>query len=488
MSDPQVEDQVQSEGHVHDENCDHDHDHGHSHGHGHKHDYESEINDLGPCKKLLQVSYPPEIIKKEVDAQYRDLRRRVHLRGFRKGKAPRKRLERLYGDDVMETVKHKLIGEAMEHELGHADLQLLTQPEPSDVKFSVTEGLKFEATLLLRPKIEIQDMENLTVQVEPVKVADEDVDVALAELNKERGETRELGEDETIEEGDKVVADVEVWLAGELEAADAEEDTDEDPKFNPLSEVDDVEVTVSSEDTQLVAGIVVQNLADDLLGHQVGDTVDVDVVLPTDFEVMEGRGEAAVMRLDVLEIQRIQVPEMDDELAKAHDFETIADLREDVRNKLLDQKSSEQKSKINDEIVAEIIRRIGEVELPSDLVDSETERKKQERMIRCHMMGMSEEQIAKELHDKEDELRVDAMNELRKFFVLEAVSKKEKISVSDDEVHHSVVKLAKDIDRSLPEVFQELESSGRLNEIRWSIQEEKTLEFLRKQTEVVEKG
>lgn len=488
MSDPQVEDQVQSDEHVHDENCGHDHGHSHSHDHGHKHDYESEINDLGPCKKLLQVTYPPEIIKKEIDAQYRDLRHRVHLKGFRKGKAPRKRLERLYGADIMDSVKHKLIGEAMEHELGHAGLELLTQPEPSDITFSVTEGLKFESTLLLRPTIEIKDCENLSIQVPPIKVADEDVDVALAELNKERGEARELGEDETIEEGDTVVADVEVWLGGELEASDAEDDSEEEPKYNPLKEVDDVEVVVSSEDTQLVAGIVVQNLADDLLGHQVGDTVDVDVVLPTDFDVIEGRGEGAVMRLDVLEIKRIQVPEMDDELAKAHNFETIADLREDVRNKLLDRKSEEQKTKIHDEIIAEMIRRIGEIELPSDLVDSETERKKQERMIRCHMMGMSEEQIAKELHDKDDELRVDAMNELRKFFVLDAVSKKEKISVSDDEVQHAVVKLAKDIDRSLPEVFQELESSGRLNEIRWSIQEEKALEFLRKQTEVVEKG
>jgi trigger factor len=490
VSDQQVEEQSkQDDAHVHGPDCQHDHDQGHSHDHGHKHDFESDMNDLGPCKKLLRISYPASKVKEEVESQYRDLRKNVNMKGFRKGKAPRKRLERLYGAEVMDVVKNKLIGDAMEHSLGHADLNLLTQPEPADIVFSVAEGLSFEATLLLRPTLSFENFDDLKVEVEGVKIADEDVDKALAELNKERGEKRALGENETIEEGDVVVSDVEVWLSSELEAADGTKEVDgEEPRYNPLKEIDDVEVNVSADDTQLVAGVVVQSLADDILGHQVGDTIDVDVVLPTDYEVVEGRGEAAVMRLDVLEIQRLQTPEMDDELAKAHNFETIADLRTEVRNRLLDGKTEEQTAKVNEEIVAELIRRVDTIDLPSDLVDSETERKKQERMVQCHMMGMSEEQMAKEMHDKEDEIRVDAMNELRKFFVLDAVSKKEKIDVSDSEVQRAVVALAKDLDRPLPELFQQLESSGRLNEIRWSLQENKTLEFLRKQTEVVENG
>jgi trigger factor len=491
VSDQQVEEQSKKdEAHVHGPDCQHDHDHDHSHSSDHDHDFESDINDLGACKKLLRISYPAEIIKKEIEGQYRDLRRNVHLKGFRKGKAPRRQLEKRYGKDVLEAVQNKLIGEAMEHALGHAELNLLTQPEPADITFSPTEGLSFEATLLLRPMIEINDFEAIKVEVPAIKVADEDVDKALAEMNRARGEYRKLSEKETIEEGDQVVADIELWLASELEAADNtdEDDDGQEARFRPLKEIDDVEITVTTDDTQLVSGIVIQNLADDLLGHQVDHDVDVDIVLPTDFDVMEGRGEAAIMRLDILEIRRLQVPEMDESFAKSHNFETVEDLRTDIRNKLLDANSDGQQEKVNEEIVAELIRRAGAIELPSDLVDSEADRKKQELMMRCHYMGMSEEQIAKELHDKEDELRVEAMNELRKFFVLEAVSKKETIEVSDSEVHRAVANLAKDVDRSLPEVFKELESSGRLNEIRWSIQEGKTLEFLRKRTEVVENG
>src|SRR5690606_24640227 len=102
----------------------------------------------------------------------------------------------------------------------------------------------------------------------------------------------------------------------------------------------------------------VRNLADDMVGRQSGDIVDIDVELPPDFEVMEGRGEAAVLRLDIYEVKRRKAPRSLEQLAEQKGFTDVEALREDVRNRLLDVRSEAQDDKVYDEIVLELLRRI----------------------------------------------------------------------------------------------------------------------------------
>lgn len=450
----------------------------HEHDHEHHHDYSHEIDDLGPCKKLLRINYEAEKVRKKIDDTYRHLKKTVHLKGFRKGKVPRRHLERLFGKDVLQQVEAELIQESVEHTLGHEDFELIAQPEPTDIKFDKDVGLSFEVTLMLRPLFELPDYQSLKVTVPPVKVTDEDVDRVLAEQNREKGSWVALDDDASIEEGDKLDCKAEVWLINELEAASASED--EEHNFKPLKTHDSVEVLVSEEDVQMVAGIVVKALADDVLGLEIGEVCDVDVELPHDYEVGEGQGQAAVLRLHINSAKRLKVPEGDDELTG--DDESLEDLRSKIRNDLLDIESSRQEQKIGDEIVSELLRQTGNFDLPTDLVDAEHNKLKQRYAFECHQKGMSEEQVAKELYDKEDELRVDAMNDLRRFFLLDNLCKKEDVRVSDDEVRNMIFQFA----RQTGQPLQNLMNENAISELRWQLQESKVLKFLRGNTEVTE--
>lgn len=454
--------------------------------------YTKELNELGPGKKLLRVEYGPDKVRAALDKEFNDLRRNVQIKGFRRGKAPRRLLERRYGKDVREHVRRRMVVESMEEALTDADLELVARPEPENVKFDRETGLSYEVTLLLRPSFTLPDLDKLEVEVPPLRVSESDLESALKEIAENQGKLVEVDESATVEEGDEVTAEAEVWLTDELDAflAEAEEgdsegadeDADEDDEggLKPLKEHESVVFRVTSDDTVLIADLVVQSLADDVLGLTRGESADVDVVLPTDYEVMEGRGEPGILRLKIKEIRRPEQTEVNDEFAKSHGFDSLDDFKSRIRNDLLDQRQAERDSKAGDEIVAELLRSIGEMELPRDIIDSEANKLRQRHAIMCLQKGMSQEQVEKEVVDKDDEFQADAIRDLKRFFLLDAVAAQESIEVRDEELHQMLALIARSQGRTLAEIQQEMQAHpGQLGDLRWSVLEGKVLENLR---------
>jgi len=444
-------------------------------------DFEVRLDDLGPCKKLARVEYAPKAVQSEIEKAYNNLRKQVRLKGFRPGKAPRKVLQRRFGDDVLEQVRQILVSRSLQDILAGDSLELLLEPEPTDIEFDPKKGLTYEVTLVLRPVIEIPPFDGLEVEVEPAHVSADDIEKAIGELNSSRGELRPVEDEGSgVELGDKLVCDIQVWLASEIAGAD-----EEDSELKPLKKLDDIDFEVIKEGPQVIEGLVVNDLGDDLQGLSVDESVDVDVVLPSDYELIEGRNEPAVLRMTVLEIKRLFVPDVDDALAKAHNCDSLEDFRSQVRDRLLDQAGAGRDNAIADEIVAEIQRQIPEVLLPDDLIESELQGKRQQYVMRCLTGGMSREQAERELLDKDDELRVEAMSELRTFFVLDAVAKKENISVEDAEVRSALVAVAEANGRDPQEL---LDHPSAFDEFRIQLLQQKVKELLRGKVTVKDAG
>ncbi len=478
--------------HVHGEHCDHDHDHDddhHGHGHGRsarKLGVTAVVEDLGPCRKLLKVEVPATAVKGEISKRLDHLRRGVQLKGFRKGKAPKDRIEQLYGKTVREDARDQLLregySEAVEGSLGVENV--LGEGTIENVAFSAEQGLKFEVTLHTRPTFELGDHKGVEVKVPMIRVEEKDVDAALDRFRRTRGELRPIeGEDAVVGPDDVLSIDLQVWLADEHEVwAEAQAQGQESDK-KPLKEEFGVELALPAPG---VAGLEVEDLADSLVGLKVGDWGDAETDLPDDFDVIEGRGEPAVLRMQVQAIRRLVLPELTDAWAAEIGRGTVADLRREVREELQQRAEVLRRGDVELRVLATLLERTGLFDLPADLVDKEVENAERRKEFEQRIQGRTAEEAKALVEEEKEEIRRDVERMLRFFFILDVVSKRENIKVSDRDVELRIARMAAQRGERPEKVKEELDKYGVLPQVRHDLMEEKTRAFLREHAKVVE--
>jgi trigger factor len=470
--------------HVHGPDCDHDHDHDHGGGLA----VSTALEDLGPCKKLLRVEVPSDAVQKEIQTRIQHLRKSVHLKGFRKGKAPLSRIERLYGDAVERDAREAMVREGYMKALETSKLgaeNVLGEGTIENVDFSKEEGLKFEVTLHTRPEFETPEYKGISVTVPKLEVQDKDIEDAITNFRRSRGEMKPVeGEGAVVEGEDLVSVDLQVWLADEYETfAKAEEAGEDTSHLKFLKEEFGFEVQLpygrlGSYDTE--------DLVDSLTGLKIGEWGETETDLPDDFEVTEGRGEPAVIRLRVEAIRRLMLPELTEEWVKESGYETIADLRREVRDELQQQQDVIKRKNIEASVVANLLDAAGEFALPSDLVDAEIESAERRRTFELRMQGKSEQEAENAVADEREEINVEVRKMLRSYFLVDRIARAEKISVSERDVDGRIVRLAAAHGQNPKDMREQLEKQRIMGQLRQDILDEKVRAFLRDHADVTE--
>jgi trigger factor len=473
--------------HDHDHSqCDHDHDHDEAHGHGRDLQVTAVVEELGPCKKLLKVEVSPDVVKKEISARLDNIRRGVTLKGFRKGKAPKNRIEQLYGNAVCEDARDHLLKEgyvkAVKDRLGPE--QVLGEGTIENVAFSADEGLKFEVTLHTRPEFELGDYKGLEVKVSPVKVGDDEINQAIDRLRKARGEMRPV-EDATavVEPEDLLSVDVQVWLSDEFERFNQAQEQEQQTELKPLKEHFGQQVQLPSSH---LGDYEVDDLADSLVGLKVGEWGEAEVDLPEDYEVVEGRNEPAVLRIRIEAIKRLAMADLTEEWAKEAGYGTLADLRREVREELQQRVEIGRRQEVEMKVLATLLERVGLFPLPSDLVDKEIENAERRKFIEARIAGKSEEEAKGAVEEERETIRREVERMLRFFFILDQVARKENVSVSDRDVDARIARIAAARGQTPDKVRAELEKHDVVGQVRHDLMEEKTRAYLREHAKVVE--
>jgi trigger factor len=483
----------------------HDHDHDHSNcDHDHSHDAATAtatapavagpaltavLEDLGPCKKLLKVEVPSSEIKKEIDGRLSKLRKTVHLKGFRKGKAPRQRIEKLYGDAVRDDARDHLLRQsymkALEEQLGVK--KLLGEGTIENVDFSEA-GLKFEVTVHTRPEFEVPEYKGLEIKVGTIDVTEEELNKALDNIRRGAGKMEPVEGDGAIVEGeDQLKVDVQVWLADEHETwSQQQEDADADAESNlkPLKEEFGVAVQLPYDRLHVFA---VEDLADSLTGLKIGEWGDCETELAPDYEVVEGRNEPAVLRICVQSINRLVLPELTEDWAKEAGFNSIDHLKSETREDLQQRSELMRNRSVEERLLAKLRETVGDFDLPSELLEKEIESAEKRRAFEMRIQqGKSEQEAETLVAEERDTIREEVERMLRNFFLLDEISGREGIEVSDADVQARIMRLAASRGQDPHAVREELEKHNVLGQLRHDLLDEKTRAYLRTHAKITE--
>ena len=419
-------------------------------------------------KSMAKLTITVEAAKFDaaVDSAYQKNKGKIALPGFRKGKAPRAMIEKMYGTGVFfEDAANELIPEAYETAAKESELEIVAQPEIEVTQMDKGTDFIFTATVAIKPEVTLGDYKGIEVEKKEAEVSEEEI---TAEIDKAREANSRLItiEDRATEDGDTVIIDFDGYVDGkQFEGGYAEDYT-------------------------LVLGShsFIDNFEDQLVGKNLCEDVEVNVTFPEEYHVDELKGKPALFKVKIKEIQKKELPELDDDFAQdVSDFDTLDEYKADVEKKILENKENQIKREQEDQIIEKIIEN-AQMEIPQQMITAQTRQMTQEFAQRLQSQGLSLEQYMKFTgltpQKMMEDLEPQALKRIQSRLVLEAVVAAENIEASDEEIDKELENMASMYQMEIDKL-KELIGDDEKKQIGMDLAVQKAVEFVVK--EAVEK-
>ena len=372
----------------------------------------------------LTIEVSAEELDKAMQNAYLKARGKISIPGFRKGKAPRKMIEQMYGKGIfLEDAANALIPEHYSKALEECDLEIVSQPEIDVTQAEPGKAFIFTAEVAVKPEVTLGEYKGVEVPKSETEVTDEDIDAEIKKEQEKNSRTVTV-EDRGAENGDITTIDFEGFVDGV--AFEGGKGTD-----YPLT---------------LGSGSFIPGFEDQLVGAKAGDHVEVNVTFPEEYQAAELAGKAAVFQCDVNKVETKELPELDDEFAsEVSEFDTLDELKADIKAKIKEQKVNDGKRAQEDAAVDAIIES-AKMDLPEAMVDTQARQMLDEFAQRMQQQGLTLDQYMQftgMTADKMmDELRPQAEKRIKTRLVLEAIAKAENIEITDEKLDEEIAKMA----------------------------------------------
>ncbi|MBN1341172.1 MAG: trigger factor [Phycisphaerae bacterium] len=425
-----------------------------------------EIEDVGTLRHRLSLTVPRELIDERLDEQFTELQRERDIRGFRRGRAPRRLVEKAYGSEVRDLIREQIIAQAYQAATEKKDLHVLGEPDLNldEIKLPEEGNLEFSCVVEVKPEFELPELKGIPVKKPTVTITDADVDMQIERLQMRFGRY-EPAEDGTVQIDDLVVADAKMSVDGEV----VHEETNAQFAARPSR----------------IEGIVVEGLGDALLGAKEGDQRSVEAEVPDDHENEKLRGKTAKFEFAVHDVKRLVLPTLDDDFAKMLGLESVAELKNMIK--------AESESRIDQEIqrgmraqIRQYLAEKTELEIPAGLSGRQTERVVQRRMVELQRQGVPETEIEKNLDELRTTAKEQVAGEIRMFFILEKLGEEFGVDVTEDELNGQIAQIAQASNRRFDRVRDELVQRNGLQSLYISIRDEKCIDRLLQDAEITE--
>ena len=413
------------------------------------------VEDSGPCKKLIKITVPSDEIGAKIEESYKKLRESVDVDGFRKGRVPRKLLERRFGEKVIEEVKETAMGDACQKALDDNELTSIGEPSFDNVEHGEDGDLSFEVTIEVKPQFDLPDYVGLKLKRARAEVSDQDLAEGLERIRMQRASLDPV-EGGEVQAGDRVTAD---W-----EATCGDEDV--------ASEMD-VPLQVAGR----LMGPMQLDLVACLQGAKAGETREGDVTFAQSHPTEKYRGQAGRISIAVKDIRRPVAPELSDDFAKELDFDSIDELKDVVRSQLASRKQRELQEDLERQISDQLLESIV-VELPEDLVKRQASDLLMRQQLRMRHEGEADDQIEERTGQMQAASEEAAERQFRMFFIHERIAEKEKIFITENDVENRIGQLANSYRLSVQQMRNYLEERNGLSQLRIQMREERVMGLL----------
>lgn len=381
-------------------------------------------NQVETNKYELEIEVSKEAFEDAVQKAYLKNKSKISVPGFRPGKAPRKIIEKEYGESVFyEDAVNALYGPAIEDAVKEAELTLVTAPDVEVTEVSKDTGVKFKATCTTKPVVNIKDYKGIKVKKEVNAVTDEQVEHEIGHMLERNARTISV-DDRACQNGDDVVIDFEGFKDGvPFDGGKAE-------KF-----------TLTLGSNQFIPGF-----EDQVVGHSVGDEFDINVTFPEDYQAKELAGAPVVFKIKLHEIKTTELPELDDDFVKdTSDFNTIDELKADVRKKLEESAEKQADSKVESDIFEAVISKL-EGEIPEVMYDNKVNDMINDLSARLSQQGIDLNTYLRFTGMTMDSLkttyREQAEKQVKLRLALEKIVELENIEANDEDIDKEYANIA----------------------------------------------
>ncbi|MBT9253716.1 MAG: trigger factor [Brockia lithotrophica] len=420
-----------------------------------------EFTRTGPYAGVLTVEVEADRFDRALEEAFRRVIRHVEVPGFRRGKVPRFIFEARYGvESLYEEALNVLLPEAYRAAVEEAGIVPIEEPEIDVESIGKGQPLRFKATVTVEPEAEVGDYRSITLVKPVVSVGEEEVERELAAMRERVAVLRPLeGEEAVVREGDEVDLAYRVFVR-EGEGEDASEHELEDARRD--------EVTVEVVPERLLPGF-----AEGLVGMRVGETKDIFLTLPQDYHDASLSGKPVRLSVHVKAVRRKEYPPLDDEFAReVSDFDTLEELKADIRAKLEARAREAKEREVRDAVVEKLVD-ITEVELPESLVRREAEAIVEELDNVLRSMGTDFAKYLEAVNKDREAVVREHWEEARRRVVgrlgLLAVARKEGIEIDEGRWQEKLAELAR-VYRTTPEELERvLRREGAYEALRRSV-------------------
>ena len=372
----------------------------------------------------LTIEVAAEDLEKAMQNAYQKAKGRISIPGFRKGKAPRKMIEQMYGKGIfLEDAVNALIPEHYSKALAECDLEIVSQPTIDITQAEPGKALIFTAEVATKPEVTLGDYKGVEVPKTEINVTDEDVDAEIKKEQEKNSRTINV-EDRGAQLQDVVTIDFEGSVDGvPFDGGQATE--------YPLT---------------LGSNTFIPGFEDQLVGAKVGDDVDVKVTFPEEYQAKELAGKEAVFKCAVKKIEAKELPELDDDFAKdVSEFDTLAEYKEHVKTNLVERKENEAKRAKEDAAVDKAIEN-AQMDIPEAMLKTQCRQMLDDFSRRMQSQGLSMEQYFQFTGMPADKMMEDmkpqALKRIQTRLVLEKVAEVENIQPTEEEVNEEIAKMA----------------------------------------------
>ena len=381
-----------------------------------------------------------------------------NIPGFRKGKAPMNIVEKYYGKEIFyEDAFNDVAQEALEEAVKENKIEVVSRPDIDVAQIGKGQDLIFTAIFQVKPEAELGKYKGIEIKKIEYNVTDEDINHELSHMQEHNARLINI-EDRPVEKGDITVIDFEGFVDGKaFEGGKAE-----------------------NHELEIGSNTFIPGFEDQIIGMKIDEEKDINVKFPDEYFSKDLAGKDATFKVKLHEIKKKELPELDDDFAKdTSEFDTLEELKKSIKDKMEKENEQKQKYETEEEVIKAVCDNI-KVDIPSGMIETETENMLKDIENRLSYQGLKLDQYLKMLGKTKEEMQKEyepqAIEAIKSRLMLEAVIKAEKIEATDDEIEEKMKEMAKNYGRENDAEFMKNENVA--NYIKEGIKSEKAVNFL----------
>lgn len=449
-----------------------------------------DVSEVGVLRRRIRVTVPRDHLDSEFDKNYKELAADAMIPGFRRGRAPRRLVEKRFGREVGEQIQSRILANAYLAAVEKGDLKVLGDPliwvrmkdkhaaegvdqeQLVDMRTALEhlrlpdEGdFEFRCEVEVKPEFELPELEGVPIEKPALKITAGDVKVQIDRLRARRGNWVPVEEGETVQADDLLVCDMKMSVDG-----------------REIKRLENIQVAARA---QVIEGAIVEDLGEALKGARIGDTRSASATLPADYEVEDLRGTEATFEFRVNEIKRMQLPPLDATFLASRGFDNEKEYRAWVRDQMERQLEEELRRGMRNQVREYLLEKT-KLDLPEGLSSRQAERAAARFRVELQRQGLPPAEIEKRADDLQTSAREHAIEQLKLFFILEEIAEKLEIRVTEEEINAQIAAMARAYNRRFDRVRDELSRNDGLASLYLELRDEKCIDHILRKAKITE--